>query len=208
MFTAIPVLVATRDRMRFSSTSYVCMFIFFVLHSIGAHYTYAMVPYDRWWGALTGSTINELFGWDRNHYDRLVHFLYGVLMLPPSAELLQRYSPGRAGWRWVMPVLFITSHSAIYETVEWIAASVVAPDLGSAYLGTQGDEWDAQQDMALATVGAILATLVTYLQHRVRDSVSSSSRLVRLPTSPYGLTHAGHRASELARRCSTLRRRR
>lgn len=160
VFAAIPLLVATRTRMRFTRASYVCMFVFFALHSIGAHYTYALVPYDRWWEMLTGSTVSELLGWERNHYDRLVHFLYGALMLPPATELLDRYAPPRYGWRWVMPVLFIASHSAIYETVEWIAALVVAPDLGSAYLGTQGDEWDAQKDVALATSGAALSMLV------------------------------------------------
>jgi len=160
VFVAVPVLFATRKHMRFTTTSYVCLFSFFVFHSIGAHYTYAMVPYDRWWEWATGSTISGLFGWERNHYDRLVHFLYGALMLPPSAELLQRYAPARAGWRWAMPVLFITSHSAIYETIEWIAALIAAPDLGSAYLGTQGDEWDAQQGMGLAIVGAISSTIL------------------------------------------------
>lgn len=172
VFLALPLLVATRGYMRFTTGSYVCMFAFFVLHSIGAHYTYAMVPYDRWSEWLTGSTISDLFGLERNHYDRLVHFLYGALLLPPSAELLQRYAPARAGWRWVMPVLFVASHSAIYEIVEWIATLIVAPDVGSAYLGTQGDEWDSQKDMALATLGAISSTLLMYLTRLVRPHAS------------------------------------
>src|SRR5687768_18329861 len=60
---SIPALVATRQRLRFSNASYVCLFVFFVLHSVGAHYTYSLVPYDRWWETLTGSTLNELCGW-------------------------------------------------------------------------------------------------------------------------------------------------
>lgn len=163
VFASLPVLVATRQRMPFSNASYVCLFIFLMLHAIGAHYTYALVPYDRWWEALTGGTFNELMGWDRNHYDRLVHFLYGVLILPPSVELVERYGPMRSGWSWAMPLLFVISHSAIYETVEWIAALIVAPELGNAYLGTQGDEWDAQKDMALANGGAILSMAVVGL---------------------------------------------
>lgn len=166
----VPLLIATRHRLRFSNASYVCLFVFFVLHSIGAHYTYSLVPYDRWWQTLTGSTLNEMLGWQRNHYDRLLHFLYGVLLLQPSAELLARYAPARGLWRPLLPILFITSHSAIYELVEWIAALIVAPELGNAYLGTQGDPWDAQQDMALATLGAIVATLL--------------SQCVRNPNSP------------------------
>lgn len=157
---AVPSLVATRRRMPFSTASYVCLFVFFVVHSMGAHYTYSLVPYDRWFESLTGSTLNELFGWERNHYDRLVHFLYGALLLPPAAELFERFAPPRNAWRWLMPVFFVMSHSVIYEMIEWLAALIVAPDLGTAYLGTQGDQWDAQKDMALATLGAALSMIV------------------------------------------------
>lgn len=163
VFVAVPVLVATRHRMPFSNLSYICLFAFLLLHAIGAHYTYALVPYDRWFEVLTGSTLTEVTGWERNHYDRLVHFLYGALMLRPSMELIARYAPPIGGWRWVLPVLFVVSHSAIFELLEWIAVLIVAPDLGNAYLGTQGDEWDAQKDMALATVGAILSTFIVGL---------------------------------------------
>lgn len=168
----VPLLVATRHRMRFSNGSYVCLFIFFMLHSIGAHYTYSLVPYDVWWQTLTGSTLNALLDWERNHYDRLLHFLYGVLLLQPSAELLARYAPSTGLWRRILPILFITSHSAIYELVEWLAALIVAPELGNAYLGTQGDPWDAQQDMALATLGAIVTTVLM--------------QFVRIPSKPPG----------------------
>jgi putative membrane protein len=160
VLVAVPSLVATRRRMRFSDASYICLFIFFVLHSVGAHYTYSLVPYDRWFESLTGGTLNELLGWQRNHYDRAVHFLYGALILPPAAELFERYARPRGAWRWLMPVFFVMSHSVIYEMVEWLAALVVAPDLGTAYLGTQGDQWDAQKDMALATLGAALSVIV------------------------------------------------
>lgn len=166
VLVTVPVLVATRHRMRFSNGAYVCLFLFFVLHSIGAHYTYSLVPYDAWWRTLTGSTLNQMLGWERNHYDRLIHFLYGVLLLQPSAELLGRYAPAPGAWRWILPVFFIMSHSVIYELVEWLAALSVAPELGDAYLGTQGDPWDAQQDMALATLGAIVATALINLTLR------------------------------------------
>jgi putative membrane protein len=160
VFVFVPLLIATRRRLRFSNTSYVCLFLFFSLHAVGAHYTYSMVPYDRWFAALAGSSLSDLLHWQRNHYDRVVHFLYGGLMLPPAMELLDRYAPARGAWRWIIPVLFLMSHSVIYEIVEWLAASLVAPDLGAAYLGTQGDQWDAQKDMALAAAGAMLSMLV------------------------------------------------
>ena len=110
-------------------------------------------------GVLTGNTLNELLGWERNHYDRLVHFMYGALLLPPSVELLDKYAPARGLWSSIVPVAFVMSHSVIFELVEWCAALIVAPDLGNAYLGTQGDPWDAQQDMALAALGAVLSML-------------------------------------------------
>lgn len=160
VFVFVPTLIATRRRMRFSNASYICIFVFFSLHAVGAHYTYSQVPYDRWFTALTGSPLSDLLGWHRNHYDRAVHFLYGGLMLPPAMELLDRYAPARGAWRWIIPVLFLMSHSVIYEVVEWLAAIIVAPDLGDAYLGTQGDQWDAQKDMALAAAGAVLSMLV------------------------------------------------
>lgn len=163
VLVSVPLLVATRHRMRFSNGAYVCLFIFYVLHSIGAHYTYSLVPYDAWWQTLTGSTLNQMLGWERNHYDRLIHFLYGILLLQPSAELLERFAPARGAWRWILPIAFIMSHSVIFELIEWIAALIVAPELGEAYLGTQGDPWDAQQDMALATLGAIVATALIRL---------------------------------------------
>jgi putative membrane protein len=163
---SIPALVATRHRLRFSNASYLCLFVFFLLHSVGAHYTYSLVPYDRWWEMLSGNTLNELFGWQRNHYDRLVHFMYGVLVLPPAVELFDRYAPSRSAWRGILPVMFVMSHSVIYEIVEWVAALIVAPELGDAYLGTQGDHWDAQRDMALATAGSVLSMLFLGIRGR------------------------------------------
>jgi putative membrane protein len=160
VFAFVPTLIATRRHMPFSNVSYICMFVFFSLHAIGAHYTYSLVPYDRWFSALVGSPLNEVLGWQRNHYDRVVHFLYGALMLPPAVDLLDRYAPARRAWRWIIPTLFLMSHSVVYEIVEWLAAIIVAPDLGAAYLGTQGDQWDAQKDMALAAAGAVLSMLV------------------------------------------------
>ena len=185
VFAAVPGLIWTRRYVEFSNASYVCMFIFFCLHAIGAHYTYSLVPYDSWWETLTGSSLNEALGWERNHFDRLVHFLYGALMLLPSLELLERYAPSRAGWRWLLPVFFVMSHSTVFELVEWLAAAIVAPELGNAYLGTQGDEWDAQKDMALATVGACIAMLIvwpTKARHsraRVGDVTYKKSSLSR-----------------------------
>jgi putative membrane protein len=162
----VPWLIATRRRLRFSERAYQCMFVFLVLHAVGAHFTYSLVPYDRWFESLTGRGLDSLLGFERNHYDRLVHFMYGALWLLPTVELFDRYAPPRGIWRWLMPVLFVTSHSVIYELLEWVAALVVAPSLGDAYLGTQGDVWDAQKDMALASAGAVLAMAIVAARRR------------------------------------------
>lgn len=166
VFVAVPLLVATAPRLRFANGTYFALFVFFVLHALGAHYTYSLVPYDRWAEALTGGTVNELFGWRRNHYDRLVHFAYGLLITPAAVELLRAVAPPRGVWRALLPMLFVMSHSTIYELVEWAAAAVFGGDLGAAYLGTQGDPWDAQRDMALATLGSAIA--ITWLGTRRR----------------------------------------
>lgn len=159
VFVAVPALVLTRGRMRFSNAAYACLAAFFALHAIGAHYTYSIVPYDAWFEQLTGRGLNEMLGWSRNHYDRFVHFAYGALLLRPASELLDRIAPPRGAWRFFLPVLFIASHSVVYELIEFAAAIVFGGDLGQAYLGTQGDQWDSQKDSLLATSGALLAAL-------------------------------------------------
>jgi putative membrane protein len=154
VFIALPTILLAWRHQRFSDGACLAMFLFFCLHSLGTHYTYAEVPYDRWWQALTGHTFNSLFGWQRNHFDRLVHLAYGLLMTPVYTELLGRVMRVRsAGWMCFIVASFLGLHAMAYELVEWGAARVVAPELGAAYLGTQGDVWDAHKDMALATLG-------------------------------------------------------
>jgi len=157
VFVAVPLLVVTRHRLRFSNTACTLFFVFFVLHEIGAHYTYSLVPYDAWARAIADTSVSAALGLQRNHYDRLIHFAYGLLLYLPVAELLQARAPSRGIWRLLLPLLFILSNSAIYELVEWAAAAVFGGDLGLAYLGTQGDEWDSQKDMACAAGGALIA---------------------------------------------------
>jgi putative membrane protein len=160
VFAALAVLIATRKRVRLSDASYTLLFIFLVLHEIGAHYTYSLVPYDSWALKLTDSTVSWFLGLERNHYDRLIHFAYGALLLLPAIELLRAVAAPRGVWRYLLPMLFILANSAIYELVEWVAAIVFGGDLGIAYLGTQGDESDSQKDMAFALAGAVVAGLI------------------------------------------------
>ncbi|MEZ5558196.1 MAG: DUF2238 domain-containing protein [Pseudomonadales bacterium] len=157
----VPALALSYRRLTLSRVSYTMIFVFLSLHVVGAHYTYSLVPYDRWLEALTGVTLNELMGWQRNHYDRFLHFLFGALLSYPSREIFVRVAGVRGFWGYFLPLLLMMSFSMLYELIEWWAAVVFGGDLGVHYLGTQGDEWDGQRDMALATCGALLAMLVT-----------------------------------------------
>ena len=151
----------TRYSFPLSRISYSLIFIFLTLHEIGSHYTYAQVPYDQWWQSVTGHSINQQLGFERNHYDRLVHFSYGLLLAYPIREMLIRVADVKGFWSYFLPLDLTMSTSMIYELIEWAAASYFGGDLGVAYLGTQGDVWDAQKDMALASLGALIAMGIT-----------------------------------------------
>jgi len=155
------ILIASYRHFLLSRLSYTLIFVFLCLHEIGAHYTYAQVPYDIWFERATGHTLNSLLGWQRNHYDRLVHFLYGLLLAYPIREVFLRVANARGFWGYFLPLDLTMSTSMIFELFEWGAAEFFGGDLGIAYLGTQGDVWDAHKDMALASLGALIAMTAT-----------------------------------------------
>jgi putative membrane protein len=161
LFAGVGALVATRKALPLSRVSYTLIFVFMCLHTIGAHYTYSLVPYDAWIESLTGRTLASATGWERNHFDRLVHFSYGLLLAYPAREVFLRVADVRGFWGYYLPLDVVMATSMIYELIEWGAAEFFGGDLGTAYLGTQGDQWDAQKDMALASLGAIIAMLIT-----------------------------------------------
>ncbi len=152
-------LVASAHRFPMSRLSYALIFLFLCFHSVGAHYTYSLVPYDDWALAVTGTSVSEIMGWERNHYDRVAHFLFGALLGYPAREIFVRIASARGFWGYSMPLLLVMSLSLLYELIEWAAAVAFGGDLGIHYLGTQGDEWDGHRDMALASLGALLAML-------------------------------------------------
>lgn len=162
-------LVLSWRRMRLSKVSYTLIFVFLLLHELGAHYMYSEVPYDAWLERFTGETLSSRMGFERNHYDRLVHFAYGLLLAYPFRELFVRVADVRGFWGYFLPLDVVMSTSMLYELVEWGAASVLGDGLGQAYLGTQGDVWDAHKDMLLATLGAAIALSVTAAVHRGLD---------------------------------------
>ncbi|MBV6404787.1 MAG: Inner membrane protein YjdF [Flavobacteriales bacterium] len=145
-------LALTHRRFRFSDLSYMLMFVYILLHVYGAMYTYAENPLGHW--------LQGLFGSARNHYDRIVHFSFGFLLAYPMRDYFKNHFQWPAWVCWVLPVEITMSFSAAYELIEWAVADVFFPAQGHAYLGTQGDIWDAQKDMALAFSGAVLAMLL------------------------------------------------
>jgi putative membrane protein len=169
VIAAVGVLAGTYKYFPLSRTSYTLIFIFLCLHTVGSHYTYAKVPYDEWWMTLTGHTFNEVVGWKRNNFDRVVHFAYGLLLAYPIRELFLRVAGVRGFWGYFLPLDLTMSSSMLYELIEWAAAEVFGGELGVAYLGTQGDVWDAHKDMALASLGALIAMGVTgWINSRVK----------------------------------------
>ena len=155
------LLIATYPRFRFSNLSYGLFGVFVSLHLVGAHYTYSETPFGFW--------LQETFDLSRNHYDRIVHFSFGLLIAYPFREFLLRVTGMRVGWSYLFAVVTVLAFSGFYEALEGVAAVVVSPELGMAFLGTQGDIWDAQKDTALAFVGAIVAMVVTRLITRGRS---------------------------------------
>jgi putative membrane protein len=171
----LAVLLVVQRRRLLPYTSFLLILIFLVLHSVAARWMYSFVPYDDWTDALFGVRLNEVFGWERNNFDRLVHLSYGLCFGP---VLLARFRAAGRSLRWsaVAAVDVVLSTSAIYELFEWGIAMTLAPGAAEAYNGQQGDMWDAQKDMTLATTGAVIAVTIAVLAARRRRVPALTSR--------------------------------
>lgn len=157
------LFVLTYRRFAFSTLSYVLLTVFMTLHLIGAHYTYSEVPFGFW--------LRDTLDLTRNHYDRIVHFSFGLLTAYPFRELLLRAAGVKPGWSYFLSVMLVLAFSGFYEVMEGIVAMIVSPELGAEYLGTQGDEWDSQKDTFLAFAGAVVAMLITW--RAVRSGIAA-----------------------------------
>ena len=165
-FSALILLLVFYKYFRFSDFSYTCVFLFMMLHVYGSQYTYAENPFGFW--------VQDQLGLERNHYDRLVHFGFGFFLVYPMQEFLWRKSDFKPLLTYLLPVELTVSLGTLYELVEWAVADLFFPTHGLAYLGTQGDVWDAQKDIAVALLGAAITTAAVYLnrRHLKRDSNS------------------------------------
>lgn len=139
-----------------STPALACIVAFLALHTLGGRYAYSNVPYDAWAETLTGSTVSDAFGWTRNHYDRLVHFAFGALSVVPVAEIARRWGGVGPRGAALTVLAWVLAISCLYEIFEWLLTIAAAGETADRYNGQQGDLWDAQKDMALAALGAVL----------------------------------------------------
>ena len=163
LLVAAPFLL---QRWPMSAAAVACVTAFLALHTIGGRWTYTEVPYDAAAQALLGTSISELFGFTRNHYDRLVHFAYGLLIVLPVGEALERHL--RVSPRLARYIAFesVLAAGALYEIFEWALTLAAAGATADAYNGQQGDVWDAQKDMALAALAAALMLSAMWWRRR------------------------------------------
>lgn len=157
------VLVRSYRPFPLSNLSYALIGVFLTLHLVGAHYAYTANPLDEW--------MKQTFQLERNPYDRIVHFSFGLLMAYPIREVIWRLLPLRNAWSYAVAVMAVLACGAFYELIEMWVAQLVAPELGTMFLGTQGDPWDTQRDMELALYGAVLAMAIN----------AGLDRLIRTP---------------------------
>ena len=158
-FIFILFLVLTYKKYQFSDLSYLLICIYLCLHVYGSKYTYAENPFGYW--------LKDVFHMSRNHYDRIVHFCFGFLLAYPMREMFLKWLKYPRWVAWLLPIEITLSISAFYELIEWAVADLFFKAHGDAYLGTQGDIWDAQKDIFLAFCGAIIATTIVSLVKRI-----------------------------------------
>jgi putative membrane protein len=163
LLLAAPFLL---KRWPLSNAAVACVLLFFALHTIGGRWTYTNVPYDAVARALTGRTVTETFGFARNHYDRLVHLAYGLLAVFPIREALVRHLRVSTRLALYVAVESVLAVSALYEMFEWLLTLGMAAPVADRYNGQQGDLWDAQKNMALAAIGALLTALALAMRRR------------------------------------------
>ena len=151
-------LALTYRRLPLSDFCYVCIFLHTLVLIYGGYFTYAATPIGNW--------AKEAFNLSRNHYDRVGHLAFGFFPVFIIKEVLLRVTPlRRGGWFYFLVLSVVMASAAAYELIEWWSTYLVAPDVGQAFLGSQGDPWDTQWDMFLALIGAIVGLLFFGRRH-------------------------------------------
>lgn len=159
-----------------SVRSYVLASVFLIIHIIGARYLYSYVPYEEWTQRVFGISLDELFDWQRNMYDRLVHLSYGLLLFSAMIEISRSIFKIESIRLLIVIALMINmSSSLLYELLEWGIAMGLSPKAAEAYNGQQGDSWDAHSDMALALLGGMISAAILLCQTHRRQSMKSDN---------------------------------
>jgi len=172
IFPALFILIWTYPKFKFSNKAYFFIFLFLLLHTIGGHYTYSRVPFGFW--------LAEVFNLSRNHYDRIVHFSFGFLIAIPFREFFAKVAKAKGAWAYYLPLCIVISFSALYEIAEFFVVAFMNPVQGALFLGQQGDIWDSQKDMFLATTGAFISLSTIFIIRIWRRGRKSKGLLKRL----------------------------
>lgn len=155
-------LVVDIFKNKWERSSFIGLLLFTLLHILGARYIYSFVPYNDWIVSLTGFNFQDYFDFQRNHFDRFVHFSFGILLFPLCFHLFRKKINGNYKLSAFIAWACIQSFSLIYEVFEWLLTLLFSGEAAENYNGQQGDVWDPQKDMALALLGSSLM-LVFYL---------------------------------------------
>ena len=159
VFLLVGILAGCYRRIAFSNTAYCLISIWCAMQIIGAHYTFELVPFDA---------ITSFFGFERNHYDRIAHFAVGLGGIAIAELLWMQRWVNSARVAALFSVVFMLAIAGLWEIVEWAYAEIDGGDAGQAFLGSQGDIWDAQKDMLLDALGAMLAAGIFLVQQRTQ----------------------------------------
>lgn len=159
VFIFVPLGILLGRYFKISDISWTCITLFMALHVAGSHWTYAYVPF--------GDTLADIFGASRNMYDRLVHFSFGLFFAYPLHEMFKRVVSASASWTYALPLENVLAISALYEIFEWMTAMGLDAERAVSFMGSQGDFWDTQKDMACAALGAIITlSIVSFIRWR------------------------------------------
>ena len=155
------VLIISMKKIGINFSSFCLYLLFLFIHIVAAHYLYSYVPYNEWLKSLFHFDLNQVMGWSRNMYDRLVHFAYGLLLYPFFLRFFQVWFPtAKPLTLFLLVIQFVMASSMLYELLEWGLSIGLSPEDAENYNGQQGDMWDAHKDMFLATIGSILTGLL------------------------------------------------
>jgi putative membrane protein len=169
VFVFVPIVIWGYRKLPLSDLSYILMLTYLCIHEFGAHYKYSDVPLGEW-----------MKGWlhtQRNHYDRVAHFAFGLLLSYPMQEIFMRAAKVTGTWRYYLPIECTLALSAIYEMLEAASASILTPQRLEEFVGMQGDPWDSQEDMLMAGLGSVAAMICVYQVRKRRAKVAALREL-------------------------------